>query len=104
MGLAMLIWRISCRISRSSFAGQSGAILIATANGAKTLALPLDNRCWLHQHHRVQALGQIDIATPTGSGLRRRAAADPSVAAAGRPLDAEARQAQVPGKRGYEVE
>jgi hypothetical protein len=44
-----------------------------------------------------------DIATPTGAGLHRRAEADPSVAAAGQPLDAEAQQPQVPGRRGYEV-
>src|SRR5713101_6288083 len=37
-----------------------------------------------------------------GARLRKRAEADLSVAAAGRPLDAEARQPQVPGRRGYE--
>jgi hypothetical protein len=87
----------------SSSADQSGAILIATANragspcdatGPRLPALPAPSR--------ARPAARSDIATPIEADLRRRAEADLSVAAAGRPLDAEARQPQVPGRRGYE--
>jgi hypothetical protein len=87
----------------SSSADQSGAILIATANragspcdatGPRLPASPAPSR--------ARPAARSDIATPIGAGLRSRAEADLSVAASGRPLDAEARQPQVPGRRGYE--
>ncbi len=52
---------------------------------------------------RAKPAARSDIATPAGTGLRRRSAADPSAAVAGRLLDAESGQPQVPGSRGYEV-
>ena len=78
-------------------------ILIATANRAgspcdatapRSPASPAPSR--------AKPAARSDIATPTGADLRRTAEADPSAAAAGRPLDAQARQPQVPARRGYE--
>jgi hypothetical protein len=90
---------------RSSSADQSGAILISTANRAGSRHDATGS--WLPASpapSRARLAARSDIGIRVGAALRGRAEIDLSVAAAGRPLDAEARQPQVPGRRAMNTE